>query len=114
MDMGDLEVTSVLEHEVNVKPGAKPVYVRWCPRYSPKELDHLKKNIEDELKNGKIVEMESEWCAPLSLPTKKDGSIRKCIAYVGLNKVTERESWPLYPISNKSWMTWLDTGTTAV
>lgn len=33
--------------------------------------------------------------ALLSLASKKDGSIRKCVAYVGLNKVTERESWPL-------------------
>jgi len=95
MELSGLETTDVLEHEINVRPGAKPVYVGGSRRYAPKEMEFLKKNIDDELKAGKIVPMDSEWCAPLSLAPKKDGSIRKCVAYVGLNKVTERESWPL-------------------
>ncbi|GJJ73051.1 hypothetical protein EMPS_05409 [Entomortierella parvispora] len=95
MDLSELEVTDVLEHEINVKPGAKPVYVAGCRRYAPKEKEYLKKNLDEELKAGKIIPMESEWCAPLSFAPKKDGNIRKCVAYIGLNKVTERESWPL-------------------
>ncbi|KAF9271872.1 hypothetical protein BGZ88_005515 [Linnemannia elongata] len=55
MDMQDLEITTVLEHEVNVIPGSKPVYVGWSPRYAPKEMEFLKKSISEELATGVVM-----------------------------------------------------------
>ncbi|KAG0247036.1 hypothetical protein BGZ95_009079, partial [Linnemannia exigua] len=59
MNMAELEVTTVLEHEVNVRPGSKPVYQPRSRRLAPKELDYLQKNVAEELATGKIIEFES-------------------------------------------------------
>ncbi|GJJ78811.1 hypothetical protein EMPS_11170 [Entomortierella parvispora] len=93
MDLSELEVTDVFEREMNVRPGAKPIYPTGCRQYAPKEKEYTKKNLDEELETSRIIPTESEWCAPLSFAPKEDGNIRKCVAYIGLSKVTERGSW---------------------
>jgi hypothetical protein len=87
--------THLAEHEIRLKPGARPYYSPGTRRFAPAELEAIKKNIEEELEAGKIIEYEGPWCAPIVVAKKKDGTYRKCIAYNGLNERTERDSWPL-------------------
>lgn len=94
-NVAEMGNTHIAQHEINLKPGATPYYCPGFKRYAPAELKALKDNIEEELASGKIVQMDGPWCAPIVISKKKDGSFRKCVAYIGLNDRTERESWPL-------------------
>ena len=94
-NLAELGLSNIVEHEINLKPGATPFYVPGTRRYSPLELEAIRKNIEEEMNTGKIIEFDGPWCAPIVLVKKKDGGFRKCVAYNGLNDRTERESWPL-------------------
>ena len=93
--LAELGQTSIVEHEINLKPDAKPFYCPGTRRFAPLELEAIRKNIEEEMVTGKIIEYDGPWCAPIVLVKKKDGGFRKCVAYNGLNDRTERESWPL-------------------
>ena len=93
--LSDMGHTDLVEHEINLVPGTKPYYcpgVRW---YAPPELEAIRKNVEEEMAAGNIIEFNGPWCAPIVLVKKKDGSLRKCVVYNSLNARTERESWPL-------------------
>ena len=81
--------THLAEHEINLKPEARPYYCPGTWRYAPAELEAIRQNVEEELAAGKIIEYDGPWCAPIVIATKKDGSFCKCIAYNGLNDQTE-------------------------
>ncbi|KAH3698809.1 Transposon Ty3-I Gag-Pol polyprotein [Pelomyxa schiedti] len=62
-----------------------------------------------------IKEGKSEWVAPLSLSPKKDGSIRLCTNFRGLNKETIKDNYPLPSVfdvlkalSGHNWFSTLD------
>jgi hypothetical protein len=64
-------------------------------RMSASELAELKKQLEDLLDKKFIRPSVSPWGAPVLLVTKKDGSMRLCIDYRQLNKVTINNRYPL-------------------
>ena len=55
----------------------------------------LASQIEDLQKKGIIQPSVSEWASPIVLVEKKDGTLRLCIDYRGLNAVTRSESFPI-------------------
>ena len=55
---------------------------------SPLELSELKKQLKEMLEKGFIRPSVSPWVTPILLVKKKDGSIRLCVDYRQLNKVT--------------------------
>lgn len=57
---------------------------------SPLELDELRRQLDELLKLGLIKPSVSPWGAPVLFVKKKDGSMRMCIDYRALNKVTIR------------------------
>ena len=51
------------------------------------------KQLNDLLEKGFIVPSTSAFGAPVLFVKKKDGTVRMCIDYRALNKVTERIGW---------------------
>ncbi|KAG1032135.1 hypothetical protein G6F25_011541 [Rhizopus arrhizus] len=69
-------------------------------RRSPAENEAIRKEVEVMLKKGVIVPSSSEWCSPVVLIKKPDGSFRFCVDYRNLNKVTVKDKFPLPLISD--------------
>jgi hypothetical protein len=82
-----------VEHAIDLIPGASPI-AKPGFRMSPKELDSLKAELDDQLDKGFIRPSQSPWAAPVLFAKKKDGSLRLCIDYRGLNSVTVKNRYP--------------------
>ena len=67
---------------------------------APLELRELKVQLQDLLDNGFIRPNTSPWGTPIILVKKKDGSLRLCIDYRQLNKVTIKNKYPLSRIDD--------------
>ena len=59
------------------------------------EMKELKAQLKDLLYKGFIRPSIYPWDAPILLVKKKDWSLRMCIAYHKLNKVTIKNMYPL-------------------
>ena len=55
---------------------------------APAEMKELKTQLQELLDKGFIRPSVSPWGAPVLFFKKKDGSIRLCVDYQELNKVT--------------------------
>ena len=64
-------------------------------RMVPIELHELKVQIHDLLDRGFIKPSTSPWGAPVLFGKKKDKTLRLCIDYRQLNKVTIKNRYPL-------------------
>ncbi|KAH0709388.1 hypothetical protein KY284_010815 [Solanum tuberosum] len=62
---------------------------------APSELKELKEQLKDLLDKDFIQPSISSWGAPILFVKKKDGSLRMCIDYRLLNKVTIKNKCPL-------------------
>jgi hypothetical protein len=62
---------------------------------SPIELKELKKQLKELLDKGLIRPGTSPYGSPVLFVKKKDGSLRLCIDYRALNKVTIKNKYPL-------------------
>ena len=62
---------------------------------SPGELDEMRKQLDQLLSNGFIRPSTSPFGAPVLFVKKKDGSLRMCIDYRGLNMLTVKNRYPL-------------------
>ena len=65
---------------------------------APTELRELKAQLEELLSKGFIRPSISPWGAPVLFVKKIDGSLRLCIDYKQLNRVTIRNQYPLLRI----------------
>ncbi|CAN4128393.1 unnamed protein product [Withania somnifera] len=61
---------------------------------APAELREPKVRLRDLLDKGFIRSSVSPWGAPVLFVKKKDGSMRMCIDYRRLNKVTVKNKYP--------------------
>ncbi|KAL4020409.1 hypothetical protein IC575_019184 [Cucumis melo] len=64
-------------------------------RMAPSELKELKMQLQELVDNGYIRPSVLPWGAPVLFVNKKDGTLRLCIDYRQLNKVTIRNKYPL-------------------
>ncbi|KAL0539443.1 hypothetical protein IC582_023655 [Cucumis melo] len=84
------EVDFAIELEPGTAPISKAPY-----RMAPAELKELKVQLQELLDKGFIRPSVSPWGAPVLFVKKKDGSMRLCIDYRELNKVTVKNRYPL-------------------
>lgn len=71
-----------------------PVFGRGY-RLTPKEKDQVEAQIKDFLAKQWIRPSQSPYGAAVLFVQKKDGSLRMCVDYRGLNKVTVKDKYPL-------------------
>ncbi|TYJ96573.1 retrotransposon protein, putative, Ty3-gypsy subclass [Cucumis melo var. makuwa] len=64
-------------------------------RMAPSELKEMKVQLQELVDKGYIRPSVSPWGAPVLFVKKKDGTLRLCIDYRKLNKVTIRNKYPL-------------------
>ncbi|XP_058195949.1 uncharacterized protein LOC131312301 [Rhododendron vialii] len=83
-----------VEFTIELLPGTNPISI--TPYHmAPAELLELKVQLKELLDRGFIQPSISPWGAPVLFVKKKDGSMRICIDYRQLNKVTVRNQYPL-------------------
>ncbi|XP_070011104.1 uncharacterized protein [Nicotiana sylvestris] len=89
----------IIDFGIDLMPGTQPISI---PPYrmAPAELNKLREQLKDLLDKGFIRPSVSPWGAPVLFVKKKDGSLRMCVDYRQLNKVT---------IKNKVFKPFLDT-----
>ena len=95
----EVDATTLPEHgpsdlAIDLEEGKMPP---WGPLYnlSREELDVVRDYIEKFLKRGWIRRSRSSAGAPILFAKKKDGSLRLCVDYRGLNAITQKNRHPL-------------------
>ncbi|KAJ9542729.1 hypothetical protein OSB04_029235 [Centaurea solstitialis] len=83
-----------VEFRIDLVPGAAPV-AKTLYRLAPPEMQELSNQLEELLAKGFIRPSSSPWGAPILFVKKKDGSLRMCIVYRELNKLTVKNRYPL-------------------
>ncbi|KAK8523041.1 hypothetical protein V6N12_073752 [Hibiscus sabdariffa] len=83
-----------VEFGIEVQPGTNPVSITPY-RMAPIELKELKKQLEKLQSKGFIRPNTSPYGASVLFVKKKDGSMRLCIDYRQLNRVTIKNKYPL-------------------
>jgi hypothetical protein len=87
------------EHAIEIEGGEPP----YGPLYnlSVSELRVLREYLDDALAKGWIRPSTSPAGAPILFVPKKDGTLRLCVDYRGLNRVTKKNRYPL-PLINET------------
>ena len=67
---------------------------------SPSKLESLRTFLDEHLAMGFIHPSSSAHAAPVLFVRKKDRSLRLCVDFRGLNKITKKDHYPLSRISN--------------
>lgn len=96
--VGDLPsgVPDLLLHQevVQLEPGAKPPVSR-IMRHSQLEQQEIEQQVSFLLEKGLIQPSASPFGAPVLFVRKKDGTLRMCIDYRGINRITVKNKYPL-------------------
>ncbi|CAK1549738.1 unnamed protein product [Leptosia nina] len=64
-------------------------------RLAPSEREKVNRIVNELLENNIIRESDSPFASPVILVKKKDGSDRLCVDYRSLNKIIEKDTYPL-------------------
>eukprot|EP00253_Pinus_taeda_P010363 PITA_10363 len=83
-----------IDFTIELVPGAAPVS-RAPYRMSIPELTELKMQLQELLEKNYIRPSVSPWGAPVLFVKKKDNTLRMCIDYRQLNKLTIKNKYPL-------------------
>jgi len=82
------------DHRIPLEPGSTPPFGT-IYSMSPAELEILRKYIEDNLRRRFIRHSQSPCGAPILFAKKPDGTLRLCVDYRALNKITTKNRYPL-------------------
>lgn len=86
-------IQTKVKHYIHTTPGQK---VQSQPySYGPAERKIIDDEIDKLIASDLIQPSTSPWSSPVVLVRKKDGTIRFCIDYRKLNKITTRDMYPL-------------------
>ncbi|KAL2252777.1 UNVERIFIED_CONTAM: Transposon Tf2-12 polyprotein [Sesamum indicum] len=93
-DLPGLPPHREVDFAIETLPGVAAISI--APyRMAPVELQELTKQIEELLGKGFIRLSTSSWGAPVLFVKKKDGSMRLCVDYRQINRVTVKNKYPL-------------------
>ena len=85
--------TNVAAHDIDVGD-ARPI--KSSPyRIHPGQVLEVREELRRMEDQGIIEPATSEWCSPVTLVKKRDGSLRFCVDYRKVNKVTRKDTFPL-------------------
>ncbi|KAJ4728107.1 Retrotransposon protein, putative, Ty3-gypsy subclass [Melia azedarach] len=83
-----------VDHAIELEPGAKPPAIG-AYRMAPPELEELRRQLRELLDAGFVRPSKAPFGAPVLFQRKHDGSLRMCIDYRALNKVTIKNRYPI-------------------
>ncbi|KAL0458747.1 UNVERIFIED_CONTAM: Transposon Ty3-G Gag-Pol polyprotein [Sesamum latifolium] len=93
-DLPGLPPHKKVDFAIETLPGVAPISI--APyRMTPVELQELKKQIEELLEKEFIQPSTSPWRAPVLFVKMKDGSMKLCVDYRQLNRVTVKNKYSL-------------------
>lgn len=85
--------TTLIEHVIRLKDRTP---FRQRPYRVPQQLvAQLRQEIESMLELGVIEPSTSEWCSPVVIVFKKNGTLRICIDFRKLNSISEFDAYPM-------------------
>ena len=84
----------VVDFGIELHPGTSPIS-RTLHRMAPVELQELRVQLQELLDKGFIRPSTSPWGASVLFAKKKDKTLRLCIDYRHLNRVTIKNRYPL-------------------
>ena len=84
----------VVDFSIELHPGTSPISMT-PRRMAPVELQELRVQLHELLDKGFIRPTTSPWGAPVLFAKKKDKTLRLCIYYRQLNRVTIKNRYPL-------------------
>src|SRR3954471_19418648 len=93
-DLPGLPPSRSVDHTIELVDGAKPPH-RSIYALSQEKLQILKKTLQELLDLRFIQPSKSPYGAPILFVKKKDGSLRMCVDYCVLNKLTIKNQYPL-------------------
>ncbi|GKB90511.1 putative nucleotidyltransferase, ribonuclease H [Tanacetum coccineum] len=113
-DLSGIPPERQVEFRIDLIPGATPI-AKTPYRLAPSEMKELMSQLQELLDKGFIRPSSSPWGAPILFVKKKDGSMRMCIDYRELNKVTVKNVYPLpriddlfYQLQGARWFSKID------
>ena len=85
------------DHKIELEDDAKFSDIGHCPLYamSPHKLRKVKEYLEENLNRGFIIPSTADFASPILFAEKKDGSLRFCVDYRKLNKITKKNRYPI-------------------
>lgn len=89
--------TKLVKHQIRLKDPT-PLKQRYRNR-NPKMQEIIDAEVDEMLAAGVIERSHSPWSSPVVLVTKKDGKKRFCIDFRAINKVSEKDAYPLPKIN---------------
>ena len=98
-DLPGLPQDREIDFQIELAPRTEPI-PRAPYRMAPAELKELKVQMEKRVNKGFVRPSTSPWGAPVLFVKNNDGSMRLCIDYRELNKVTIRNQYPLLRIDD--------------
>ncbi|KAL2081694.1 hypothetical protein ACEWY4_023547 [Coilia grayii] len=85
--------TTLVAHDIVLKPDTSPQ--RRSYRVPERLLPALKEELDVMLSLGVIEPSCSDWCSPVVLVPKRDGSIRFCIDFRQVNALSKVDPYPM-------------------
>ena len=92
-ELSGLPLHKDVDFVIELHPGMSPISMT-PHRKTPVELQELKVQLHKLLDKGFIRPSTSPWGAPVVFAMKKDKTLRLCIDYRQLNKVTIKNRYP--------------------